>query len=135
VVAGLARALSYPSPRVRDLAAIAPQALGGKAIASIPGLIYARNDPVICVRASVAKLFDAMGPATRSAVGPLTEKLLLTDEDGSVRLNATYALRDIGPAAKEAIPAHQQALETRRVDAAARAAILKIEGKPVPTYH
>jgi HEAT repeat protein len=135
VVAGLARALSYPSPRVRDLAAIAPQALGGKAIASIPGLIYARNDPVICVRASVAKVFDAMGPATRSAVGPLTEKLLLTDEDGSVRLNATYALRDIGPAAKEAIPAHQQALETRRVDAAARAAILKIEGKPVPTYH
>ena len=135
MVAGLARALSYPSPRVRDLAAIAPQALGGKAIASIPGLIYARNDPVICVRASVAKVFDAMGPATRSAVGPLTEKLLLTDEDGSVRLNATYALRDIGPAAKEAIPAHQQALETRRVDAAARAAILKIEGKPVPTYH
>jgi hypothetical protein len=42
---------------------------------------------------------------------------------------------DIGPAAKEAIPAHQQALETRRVDAAARAAILRIEGKPVPTYH
>jgi hypothetical protein len=42
---------------------------------------------------------------------------------------------DIGPAAKETIPAHQQAFETRRVDAAARAAILKIEGKPVPTYH
>ena len=30
--------------------------MGGKAIASIPGLIYALNDPVICVRASVAKV-------------------------------------------------------------------------------
>ena len=86
------------------MAAIAPQAMGGKAIASIPGLIYALNDPVICVGASVARVFGAMGPAARSAVGPLTEKLLLTDEDGFVRLNAAYALGDIGPAAKEAIP-------------------------------
>jgi HEAT repeat protein len=134
VVAGLAKALSYPSPRLRDLAAIAPQAMGGKAIASIPGLIYALNDPVNYVRASVAKVFGAMGPAVRSAVGPLTENLLLKDEDGFVRLNAAYALGDIGPAAKEAIPAHQQALETCRVDAAARTAILKSDGKPVPTY-
>jgi len=37
VVAGLAKALSDPSPRVRDLAAIAPEAIGGKAIASIQG--------------------------------------------------------------------------------------------------
>lgn len=117
------------------MAAIAPEAMGGKAIASIPRLIYALNDPVNYVRASVAKVFGAMGPAARSAVGPLTENFLLKDEDGFVRLNAAYALGDIGPAAKEAIPAHQQALETRRGDAAARAAILKIEGKPVPTSH
>jgi len=85
------------------------------------------------VRASVANVFGAMGPAAQSAVGPLTEKLLLKDEDRFVRSNAAYALGDIG--AKEALPALQQVLETRRWDAAAKEAILKIEGKPVPTYH
>ena len=106
--------------------------MGKKAVAAIRELIHALNDPVNYVRASVANVFGAMGPAARAAVGPLTEKLL-KDEDRFVRTNAAYALGDIG--AKEALPALQQALEKRRWDAAAKEAILKIEGKPVPTYH
>jgi hypothetical protein len=109
--------------------------MGKKAVAAIPELIHALNDPVNYVRASAANVFGAMGPAAQPAVGPLTEKLLLKDEDRFVRGNAAYALGDIGPAAKEALPALQKAVETRRWDAAAKEAILKIEGKPVPTYH
>ena len=135
VVAGLAKALSDTSPRVRVTAAIALEGMGKKAVAAIPELIHALNDPVNYVRASAANVFGAMGPAAQPAVGPLTEKLLLKDEDRFVRGNAAYALGDIGPAAKEALPALQKAVETRRWDAAAKEAILKIEGKPVPTYH
>jgi hypothetical protein len=44
------------------------------------------------------------------------------------------ALGNIGPDAKEALPALRQTLNQLRVSYAVEAAILKIEGKPVPMW-
>ena len=103
VVAGLAKALSDTSPRVRVTAAIALEGMGKKAVAAIPELIHALNDPVNYVRASAANVFGAMGPAASLVVGPLTEKLLLKDEDRFVRGNAAYALGE-SPWRRRALP-------------------------------
>jgi HEAT repeat protein len=119
---------------VRDLAAIALASMGPKAAPAIPELIQALADPVNYVRASVANTFGAMGPAAKTAVNPLAERLSLKDEDRFVLTNICYALGDMGPAAKDALPALKQALGLRRQNAPAQEAILRIEEKPVPTY-
>jgi HEAT repeat protein len=82
----------------------------------------------------VADALGAIGPAERAAVHPLADRLLAKDEQGLVLSSVASALGDIGPAAKDALPALQQAVETHRLGAAAQEAILKIEGKPVPTW-
>jgi HEAT repeat protein len=127
--------LSDPTPQVRDLAAIALRMMGPKAVAAVPELIRALNDPVDFVRAPVADALGAIGPGAQAAVPALAERLLLQHEAGFVLTSVAYALGDIGPAAKDALPALRQVLEKRRVGSAAQEAILKIEGKPVPTYH
>src|SRR5580658_2888385 len=134
-VPAMAKALSDPSPQVRDLAAIALRIMGPKAVAAVPELIRALNDPENFVRAPVADALGAIGPGAQAAVPALAERLLLQHEEGFVLTSVAYALGDIGPAAKDALPALRQVLEKRRVGAAAQEAILKIEGKPVPTYH
>jgi hypothetical protein len=133
-IPALAKALSDSNPRIRDLAAVALQAMGPKAAPAVPQLISALNDPVDYVRAPVADALGAIGPQARAAVRPLAERLLTKDE-GFVLASVSYALGDIGPDAKDALPALEQVLRMRRVGSAAQEAILKIEGKPVPTYH
>jgi hypothetical protein len=44
------------------------------------------------------------------------------------------ALGDIGPDARDALPALEQTRKTLRVSYTIEAAILKIEGKSVPTW-
>jgi HEAT repeat protein len=100
----------------------------------VPELIAALKDPVAYVRSPVADALGAIGPAARSAVGPMAERLLARDEQGLVLSSIATALGDIGPEAKEAIPALQQAIATHRISAAGQEAILRIEGKPVPTW-
>jgi HEAT repeat protein len=119
---------------VRDLAAVALEAMGPKAASAIPELVTALNDPVDYVRAPAADALGAIGPGAQVAVKSLAEKLLTKDE-GFVLGSVAYALGDIGPNAKDALPALEQVLKMRRVGSAAQEAILKIEGKPVPTYH
>ena len=133
-VLALAKALSDSSPRVRDLAAVALEAMGPKAAPAVPELVSALNDPVDYVRAPAADALGAIGPGAQAAVKPLAEKLLTQDE-GFVLASVSYALGDIGPNAKDALPALVQVLKMRRVGSAAQEAILRIEGKPVPTYH
>lgn len=133
-VPALARALSDPDPEVRDLAAIALRSMGPKASQAVPELVQALSDPIDYVRAPAADALGAMGAKAGVAVGPLAAKLLTKDE-GFVLASVAYALGDIGPAAKDALPALQQVLTQRRVGSAAAEAILKIEGKPVPEYH
>jgi hypothetical protein len=50
-------------------------------------------------------------------------------------MSAAYALGDIGPGARDALPVLRQAIVLRRIGAAAQEAILKIDGKPVAVYH
>ena len=133
-VPALAKALSDSDPHVRDLAALALKAMGPSAAPAVPELIAALSDPVAYVRAPVADALGAIGPAERAAVHPLADRLLAKDEQGLVLSSVASALGDIGPAAKDALPALQQAVETHRLGAAAQEAILKIEGKPVPTW-
>jgi HEAT repeat protein len=133
-VPALARALSDSDPHVRDLAALALQAMGPTAVPAVPELVAALSDPVAYVRAPAADALGAMGPAARAAVHPLAERLLAKDEQGLVLNSIATALGDIGPEAKDALPALQQALAMHRISSAAQEAILKIEGKPVPMW-
>jgi hypothetical protein len=133
-VPALVKALTDPEPQVRDLASIALGSMGSKASDAVPALVRSLNDPVDYVRASAADALGAMGASAGAAVGPLAAKLLTKDQ-GFVLGSIAYALGDIGPAAKDALPALQQVLMQRRVESAAAEAILKIEGKPVPEYH
>ena len=76
----------------------------------------------------------AMGTAARPAVQPMTEILLTPGERRNILVAIATALGDLGPEAKSALPALQQAAATRSVGPAAQEAILRIEGKPVPTW-
>jgi hypothetical protein len=133
-VVALAKALSDPNPEVRDLASIALSSIGPEEALAVPDLVRALSDPVDYVRAPAADALGAMGAKASAAVGPLAAKLL-TQDQGFVLASVAYALGDIGPSAKDAIPALKQVLAQRRVGSAAEEAILKIEGKPVPEYH
>jgi HEAT repeat protein len=133
-VPALGKALADSDPRVRDLAALALKAMGPAAAPAVPELIAALRDPVAYVRSPVADALGAIGPAARSAVVPMAERLLAKDEQGLVLSSIATALGDIGPEAKDAIPALQQAIAMHRISAAGQEAILRIEGKPVPTW-
>jgi len=133
-IPALARALSDSSPRVRSLAAVALQAMGPVAATARPELVHALNDSVDYVRVPAADALGALGPAGRAAVRPLAERLMVKDEQVMVLRSAATALGNIGPDAKAALPELRHALEQLRVSYAVEAAILKIEGKPVPLW-
>ena len=133
-VPALAKALSDSSPRTRELAALALKAMGPQAAPAVPQLIRALNDPSNYVRASAAAALGAVGPAAHDAVHPLVERLSAKAEDGFVLSNVATALGAMGPHAREALPALEQAVRVNRLSASAREAILRIEGKPVPTW-
>jgi len=133
-VPALAKALSDSSPRVRSLAAIALEAMGPAAVPALPELVRALGDPVDYVRVPAATALGAMGTAARGAVHPLAERLLVRDEEVMVLRSVADALGDIGPDARDALPALEQTRKTLRVSYTIEAAILKIEGKSVPTW-
>lgn len=130
----LARSLSDSSPRVRDLAAVALGAMGRKAAPAVPALTHALNDPVVYVRAPAADALGAIGPEARSAVLPLAKKLKEKNEEAYVLRSVAGALGDIGPDAKAALPELQRLQTSSRVSYSVHEAILKIEGKPLPTW-
>lgn len=134
-VPALAKALSDSQPRVRHLGAIALRDMGPAAAPAVPDLIRALSDPSLYVRARAANALGNIGVAASAAVQPLAGLLLAKDEEGLVRSSAATALGDIGPAAKGALPALREVVKMRRVGASAEEAILRIEGKPVPTRH
>jgi hypothetical protein len=133
-LAALSKALTDADPEVRGLAAVALRSMGPRAVPAIPQLVQALNDRVDYVRVVAAGALGAMGASASAAVAPLVTKLLTKDEIFVSSAVAT-ALGDIGPAAKDALPALNQVLAQRRVGSAAEEAILRIEGKPVPEYH
>ena len=133
-VPALGRALFDSSPRVRSLAAVALEAMGPAAAPTLPDLVRALNDPVDYVRASAADALGAIGPEGRGAVHPLAERLLRKNEQVMVLRSVAEALGNIGPAARDALPVLKQTRKTLRASYTIEAAILKIEGKPVPTW-
>jgi HEAT repeat protein len=133
-VKALEQALSDSNPRMRSLAAVALRQIGSGAADAIPQLIACLDDPVAFVRAPAADALGAIGPAARPAVGPLSKRLLVKDEQVFVLRSIAYALGNIGPDARSAIPALEEALKMVRVSYAAQSAILKIKGLPVPSY-
>jgi hypothetical protein len=130
----LGQALSDSSPWVRSLAAEALKAMESAAAPALPELVRALNDPLDYVRVSAADAVGAMGPAGRAAVSPLAERLQVKDEQVMVLRSVAAALGEIGPDARDALPALRQTLQQLRVSYTVEAAILKIEGKPVPTW-
>jgi hypothetical protein len=133
-IPALGRALSDSNPGVRSLAAVALEAMGPAAAPAVPELLRALNDPVDYVGAKAADALGAMGPAARAAVRPLADKLLVKDEQIMVLRSVAAALGNMGPAARDALPALEQTRSTFRVSYTIEAAILKIEGKPVPSW-
>jgi len=92
------------------------------------------SDPVDYVRAPAADALGSIGPAARAAVHPLADRLLTKGEPVFVLRSVSAALGDIGSDARDALPALQEAVKMLRVTYTAQEAILKIEGKPVPTW-
>jgi HEAT repeat protein len=131
--AALGHALSDASPQVRVLAALSLKAMGSSAAAAVPQLTNALKDPVDDVRVSAARALGAMGSSARAAVQPLSD-LLFEAGHRDVRVSAATALGDIGPDAKSALPALEQTVKARSAGPAAQEAILRIQGKPVPTW-
>jgi len=133
-VPALARALGDASPRVRDIAAVALRNIGPGAAEAVPALVRALDDPVDYVRFPAADAIGAIGPAASAAVPALIRRFQTRGESGLVLNRVALALGAIGPLAKEALPALQQAVAVNRLGPAVREAILRIEGKPVPTW-
>jgi HEAT repeat protein len=133
-VPALARALADPSPRVRGLAAVALKNMGPHAAAAVPDLIRALDDPVDYVRFPVADAIGAIGAGASAAVPALVNRLQAKGETGLVLNRVALALGAIGPAARSALPALEQAISVNRLGTAAREAVLRIQGKEVPTW-
>jgi len=133
-ISALNGALADSSSQVRLLAALAFKAMGPAAAPAVPQLVRAFSDPVEDVRVTAAGALGAVGPDARAAVAALAERLHASDERRSVLIAAVNALGDIGKDASSALPALEQAARTRELGPSAREALLKIQGKPVPTW-
>ena len=100
---------------------------------TIDNLIENLQAPDQIVRIHAATILGSMGEDAEPAVPALIE--MLVNGEIQDRKLAALTLGEIGPAAKSALPVLKEAVGKRRVGAAAEEAILKIEGKPVPSYH
>lgn len=136
----VARLLQDQNVRVRETATLALRAIGKGGAAAIPALIAALKDPAATVRMSAALALGSMGPAAEPAVPAMQEAILAVNgpdmSAGDIQdaRNICRALGDIGPDARTAIPALKQ-IQHLRVKYIAEAAIAKIEGKPIATWH
>jgi hypothetical protein len=134
-VPALAKLLADSAPRVRSVAAVALKNMGAASAPALPQLITALDDPVAYVRAATADAIGAIGPSARAAVPALIHRFAAQPESNFVFDSVIYALGDIGPDAAAAIPALKEMSLRVRLTAPALEAILRIEGKPVPSYH
>jgi len=114
--------------------------MGKGAAVAVPSLIMALKDPAGTVRMSAALALGHMSETAKSAVPALTAALevpdqaRLTNEEVQIVRNVAYALGDIGPDARAAIPALER-IQHLRIKYIAQEAIAKIEGKPAPHWH
>ena len=109
--------------------------MGPKAVDAVPALILALSDVEPTVRAPAADAIGRIGPAAKSAVRALSERLLVSGEVIYVLRSDATALGEIGPDAASALPALRELLKITRVTATAEEAILRITKKPVPVWY
>ena len=133
-LSALGTALADTDSRVRIQTALALRAMGPDASSALPVLIRALNDPLDYVRAAAVEALAAMGASAKPAVKPLVERLEAKDEHHIVLSRVAFALGNIGPDASKALPVLKEAVKSHRLRTDAEEAILKIEGKPVPTW-
>ncbi|HLW79872.1 MAG TPA: DUF2961 domain-containing protein [Terriglobia bacterium] len=135
-----ARLLRDDNLRVREAAALALREMGKGAAGTIPDLCAALKDPAGTVQMTAALALGRMGDAATAAAPALAaafeapDENQLTNEGVQVLRNIAYALGDIGPGARSAIPALSR-IRHIRVKYIADEAIAKIEGHPVHTWH
>jgi HEAT repeat protein len=134
-VPALAKLLADSVPRVRSVAAVALKNMGTASAPALPQLIAALDDSVAYVRAASADAIGAIGPGARAAVPALVRRFAANPESNFVFDSIIYALGNIGPGAASAIPVLEEMSHRVRLTAPAHEAILRIEGKLVPTYH
>jgi HEAT repeat protein len=131
-VPGLAGALRDEQEAVRTAAAGALGALGPLARSVAPVLFAALDDPRANVRAAAAQALARL-ELTAESVSSLAKAL--GNRDGYVRAFAAWSLGNLGPDAREAVPALVEALgpdDTANVVAAALARIGPAAAQAVP---
>ncbi len=131
-VPGLAEALRDEQEAVRTAAAGALGALGPRARSAAPVLFAALDDPRANVRAAAAQALASL-ELTAESVSSLAKAL--GNPDGYVRAFAAWSLGNLGPDAREAVPALVEALvpdDTANVVAAALARIGPAAAEAVP---
>jgi HEAT repeat protein len=137
-VPALAPLLADPEPRTRIVAALALREIGPAAEQALPQLIAALKDDDLVVRMTVGLAIGNFGQDAAPAVKALIEAGNdRTDDWVSVPLRdmrraVAWALGEIGPAAKEALPSLREWGRFYRVKWYTDPAIAKIEGKPAP---
>jgi hypothetical protein len=134
VAPGVAMLLKDQHIQVREAAALALREMGKGAVRAIPDLCAALRDPAPTVRMTAAAALGRIGEPTNSVVQAMAAALEVPQEDVQVLRNICYALGNLGPGARGAIPALQH-IQHLRVRYIAEEAIARIEGRPVPTWH
>jgi len=118
--AGISEALGDPDLEVRQNAALALSAIGGKvAVPAVPILIDAikqKGNAEVRRQAAIA-LFN-IGPDAHEAVPSLIQAL--ADDDAELRTNAALGLGGIGPKAQPAVPHLVKLLANSKEQKAAR---------------
>jgi HEAT repeat protein len=122
-------ALRDADPRVRLAAAHAVGEVRAASPGTVPALILGLEAPEPDTRGTMARALGQLRPPQKDAVPPLA-RLLQRDGSEHVRLAACAALRELGPTARDAVPALRTALgdASRYVRECAQFALPQIEG-------
>jgi hypothetical protein len=131
----LGKLLQNDDASTRIAAALALRDLGAPAVAALPNLIQALKDVTPSTRFVAAAALANMGSAAAPAIPALIERLQVPNEEIRIQRNVVHALGMMGPAAASAIPELQDVRKQIGVREEADQAILRIQGKPVRTWH
>jgi hypothetical protein len=90
--------LKAPAPQSRNAAAYEIAGLGPAAVAAVPALIEALDDPIAAVRYPVTVALLEIGPAAKAAV-PRLQQMMEEEINDEIAASARRALKRIDPAA------------------------------------
>ena len=90
--------LKAAAPQTRNAAAYEIAGIGPEAVAAVPALIEALDDPVAAVRYPVTVALLEIGPAAKAAV-PRLQKMMDEEINDEIAASARRALKRIDPSA------------------------------------